>query len=120
MRKALTMALIFGAIVIGAGPVAAHHSFALFDNDKTVPLEGTVKSFEWTNPHSWIVLEVLGENRAVQEWRIELPAASLLAREGWNKFYVKPGEKIVVRINPLKDGGHGGSLESFTPDEPHR
>jgi Family of unknown function (DUF6152) len=101
--------------LLAAGPAAAHHSFAMFDNQKTVTLEGTVKSFEWTNPHSWITLEVVAENNKVDEWDIELPAAALLAREGWNKFYLKPGEKISVQINPLKDGGRGGSLESFTP-----
>ena len=112
-------AAALGAIAC-ATPAMAHHSFALFDSQKTVALEGTVKSFDWTNPHSWIVLEVMGANNAVEEWQIELPAAALLAREGWNKFYVRPGEKIAVHINPLKDGRRGGALESFSSDEPRQ
>jgi hypothetical protein len=93
----------------------AHHSFALFDTTKSVTLEGTVKRFEWTNPHSWIFLNVTGPQNATEEWTIELPAAGALAREGWHAKYLTAGERIVVRINPLKNGQKGGSLESFTP-----
>ncbi len=99
-----------------AMPAAAHHSFALFDVSKTVALEGTVKKFEWTNPHSWITLEVIGPQNSVDEWLIELPPAGALAREGWNRNFVKVGERLVVHINPLKDGGKGGSLEGFSFD----
>jgi hypothetical protein len=118
MRKALHFRVL-GLLAPAAAvflPLAAtaHHSFALFDVTKTVPLEGTVKSFEWTNPHSWITLEVPGQ-QALDEWVIELPSASTLAREGWNKNYVKVGEKLILRVNPLKNGKNGGSLESFAP-----
>ena len=98
-----------------ATPATAHHSFALFDVEKHVMLEGKVKKFEWTNPHSWITLEVVGANNRAEDWLIELPAAGALAREGWNKNFVKEGERISVRINPLKDGTRGGALESFAP-----
>jgi len=120
MRKALS-ALAVAALGLLAGltalpqPATAHHSFALFDVSKTVSLQGTVKKFEWTNPHSWITLEVPGPRNAVDEWLIELPAAGALAREGWNKNYIKEGEKLILRVNPLKDGRKGGSLESFAP-----
>jgi hypothetical protein len=96
-----------------AAPAAAHHSFALFDASKTITLEGKVKEFEWTNPHSWIHLIVIGDNNQAEEWLIELPAAASLARDGWNKNYVKPGERLSVRINPLKNGMKVGSLQTF-------
>jgi hypothetical protein len=114
MRKALSLLGILG-LVITAGPVAAHHSFALFDMNKTVSLEGTVKAFEWTNPHTWITLAVANEQKATEDWLIELPSAGALAREGWNKNYIKAGERLILRVNPLKDGRKGGSLQSFTP-----
>lgn len=123
MRKALLamtaamLGLVAGALAFSV-PASAHHSFALFDDSKTVALEGTVKKFEWTNPHSWITLEVLGPGNMVDEWMIELPSAGALAREGWNKNFVKVGEKLIMRVNPLKNGGKGGSLESFTPFGP--
>jgi Family of unknown function (DUF6152) len=103
--------------VTGAVPAFAHHSFALFDMEKSLTLEGTVKQFDWTNPHSWIRLVVVTENNQPEEWMIELPAAASLAREGWNKNYLKVGERISVRVNPLKNGTKGGSLQSFRPED---
>ena len=101
--------------LVGALPASAHHSFAMFDMTKSVRLEGTVKRFEWTNPHSWIFLEVAGPGATVEQWTIELPAAGVLAREGWNKNYLRVGERVVLHVNPLKDGRKGGNLESFVP-----
>jgi hypothetical protein len=123
MRKALC-AMTLAMLGIAAGllaispPAMAHHSFALFDTSKTVSLEGTVKKFDWTNPHSWITLEVLEPDSTVTEWLIELPAAATLARDRWHKNYLKPGEKLIMRVNPLKDGRKGGALESFRPEAP--
>ena len=119
MRRFIAFAVLgtTGLCFSGNLPAAAHHSFALFDVTKTVALEGTVKRFEWTNPHSWITLEVLGPRNQADEWLIELPPAGVLAREGWNKNFVKVGEKLSVHVNPLKNGGKGGSLESFSFDE---
>jgi hypothetical protein len=102
-------------LLAASQPAEAHHSFALFDMTKTVSLEGTVKKFEWSNPHSWITLQVAGPGNSLEEWMIELPAAGTLAREGWNKNFVKTGEKLIMRVNPLKDGKRGGALTSFTP-----
>jgi hypothetical protein len=113
MRKAFALAAGF---LLLAHAAAAHHSFALFDETKTLSLEGTVKKFEWTNPHSWITFEVMGPQNSASEWLIELPAAGVLAREGWNKNFVKAGEKLILRVNPLKNGGNGGTLESFAPE----
>ena len=120
MRKALcamtvTISVAAGLLVVSQ-PAAAHHSFALFDIKTTVSLEGTVRRFDWTNPHSWITLDVPGPDNTVAQWMIELPAAGTLAREGWNKNYVKVGERLILRVNPLKDGRKGGMLQSFRAD----
>lgn len=112
---ALLAALGIGG-VMGAVPATAHHSFALFDMKKSVRLEGTVKRFDWTNPHSWILLEVIGPQAMAEEWTIELPSAGRLAREGWHKNYVRAGERVVVNINPLRGGQRIGSLESLMPE----
>ena len=109
------VALVGLSTLMGIAPAVAHHSFAMFDMTKSVRLEGTVQRFEWTNPHSWIFLEVAGPGAAVEQWTIELPAAGLLAREGWNKNYVRVGERVILHVNPLKDGRKGGNLESFVP-----
>ena len=116
-RFSIAMFGFIGAsLSLEATPVAAHHSFALFDVTKSVMLEGKVKQFDWTNPHSWIHLVVIGANNQPEEWLIELPAAATLSRDGWNKNYLKVGEQLSLRINPLKNGMKGGSLQSFRPD----
>jgi hypothetical protein len=115
----LMLGLVGASLLLGTMPASAHHSFALFDVTKSVMLVGKVKEFEWTNPHSWIHLTVIGANNQPEEWLIELPAAASLARDGWNKNYLKAGERLSLRINPLKNGMKGGSLQSFRtqPDE---
>ena len=117
-RRAMVLGFACAGSMGSVIPAEAHHSFALFDMTKSVMLEGTVKRFEWTNPHSWIFLDVIGAQNISEEWLIELPAAGALAREGWNANYLTAGERIIVRINPLRDGTRGGSLESFTPGSP--
>ena len=108
-----TLRLVGATLLLGANPATAHHSFALFDQTKSVRLEGTVKQFDWTNPHSWIHLAVVGANNQTEEWLIELPASAALAREGWNKNYLRPGERISVQVSPLKNGMKGGALQNF-------
>ena len=117
LRSHSMAALIILALggLMNATPAAAHHSFAMFDMTKSVRLEGTVKRFDWTNPHSWIFLEVVGPGATTEQWTIELPSAGALAREGWNKNYLRVGERVILHVNPLKDGRNGGNLESFVP-----
>jgi hypothetical protein len=104
----------FGGL-LGTTSATAHHSFAMFDLTKSVRLEGTVKRFDWTNPHSWIFLEVVAPGSTTEQWTIELPSAGALAREGWNKNYLRVGERVILHVNPLKDGRKGGNLEAFVP-----
>ena len=99
--------LILAALAI-AGPVSAHHSFAMFDQTKTVVLKGKVLEFQWTNPHSWIELEVPNGHGALDKWSIELNSPNNLARQGWKRTMLKPGDVVTVTINPLRDGRKGG------------
>ena len=102
MTKAIFLAGL-GLLVAGA-PAAAHHSFAMFDQKKVVTLEGTVTQFQWTNPHSFLELDVPGNGH----WSIELNSPNNLKRQGWTRSALKPGDKVTVRLNPLRDGQHGG------------
>ena len=102
------------AALLAAAPAAsfAHHSFAMYDQTKIVTLNGTVKSFEWTNPHSviWVLTPVGGGEPDL--WSVELPTSpGNLTRMGWSKRSLNPGDKVAVDINPLRDGRHGGSLK---------
>jgi hypothetical protein len=115
-RQSIALLAVLGLSgLIGTTPATAHHSFAMFDMTKSLRLEGTVQRFEWTNPHSWIFLEVVGPEATTEQWTIELPAAGVLVREGWTKTYLRPGERVVLHVNPLKDGRRGGNLERFVP-----
>jgi hypothetical protein len=97
------------AAVLVSTPVLAHHSFAMFDSGKDQVLEGTVKEFQWTNPHSWVQVNVMEDGKMV-EYSVEGGSPNGLARRGWTRNSLKPGEKVTITIHPLKDGGKGGSF----------
>jgi hypothetical protein len=99
------------AILAHGLPAEAHHSGAMFDDDKTVTLTGTVKVFQWTNPHCWIQVQVPGEGGPV-EWSVEMGAPVELFRGGWRPGTLKGGEKITVDIHPMRDGTRGGLFVS--------
>ena len=104
MRRVAILAA--GLALVGA-PALAHHSFAMFDQTKQMTLEGTVREFQWTNPHSFIELDVPNGGR-VQHWSIELNSPNNLTRQGWRRTSLKAGERISVRIAPLRNGHPGG------------
>ena len=105
VRRLLTTAL--AAAGLAAVPALAHHSFAMFDQTKVMTLEGTVHEFQWTNPHSFIELDVTSGGRT-QRWSIELNSPNNLTRQGWRRTSLKAGEHISVRIAPLRNGRTGG------------
>ena len=113
--KALGVAGI--AVAMYAIPAVAHHSFAMFDASKTMTLEGTVKEFHWTNPHSWIFLTVANAGGQLTQWAIELGSPSGLVRRGWVSKSITPGMNVKVVIHPLRDGTAGGQFLGVTlPD----
>jgi hypothetical protein len=91
-----------------AVPAQAHHSMAMFDQTKTVTLKGTVKQFQWTNPHCYIQLTVKDASGAEKEWSLEMGAPMYLYAKGWRPAVLKPGMAISVTINPLRNGDPGG------------
>lgn len=108
-----------GVAVMGLSMTAAsaHHSFAMFDADKSIKIEGTVKEFQWTNPHSWILMNVTNAQGGQDQWAIEMGAPGGLARQGWVPKTLTPGMKVSAIIHPLKDGTHGGQFMAITlPD----
>lgn len=95
------------AVLACAAPALAHHSFAMFDQTKIMTLDGTVQDFQWTNPHTFIDINVTNGGKTVL-WALELNSPNNLTRQGWHRTVLKPGDKIEVRFNPLRDGKHGG------------
>jgi len=113
--KALGLAGI--VVVMFAVPAIAHHSFAMFDAEKSKTLDGTVKEFQWTNPHSWILMTVNSAEGKAEQWAIEMGGPAGLARQGWVPKTLTPGMKIQTVIHPLRDGTNGGQFMAVTlPD----
>lgn len=92
----------------------AHHSFAMFDQTKQVTLTGTVTVFEWTNPHAYIEIDVPDEKGGITHWSVEMGSPSILMQSGWKFKDLKHGDKITVKLSPLRDGKPGGLLVQAT------
>lgn len=114
----LVVSSLAGVVAVAiAGAASAHHSFAMFDRSKEIVLTGVVKEFQWTNPHTFVQLAVPGPNGTTVEWSIESSSPSSLARQGWKRTSLKAGDQVVLTINPLRSGEHGGNfLQAKFPD----
>jgi len=105
-----------GALLATAGAFA-HHSFAMFDRDKEVVLTGTIREFQWTNPHAFIEINVPNDKGETEHYSIEMNSPNNLTRQGWKSSMLKNGDKVVVTMNPLRDGKRGGLFVAITfPD----
>jgi len=105
---------VLAAAVALAIPVLAHHSFTMFDTTKQITIIGTVTEFQWTNPHSYIEIDVPDESGAIKHWSIEMGSPSILQQSGWKFSSLKKGDKTTLVINPLKTGLAGGFLNTAT------
>lgn len=106
----MTKRLIASLALAGAAaaiPASAHHSFAMFDQKEMMTLDGAVVEFQWTNPHAFIELGVPVDGK-VQRWAIELNSPNNLKRQGWKRNSLKRGDRVLVRVAPLRDGKQGG------------
>ena len=103
-RIAVAVSLVAG----GAGLALAHHSFAAFDMTKDQTVTGTVQKFNYTNPHTWIWLDVPNGHGGVDTWGFEGMSPNYLSRRGWSRNTLKPGDSVTVTFRPMKDGEKGG------------
>jgi len=108
---------LFAFVLLMMTAAVAHHSFTMFDNTRMVTIAGTIKEFQWTNPHTFTWIDVRNEQGATETWGIEGMSPNYLGRRGWTKNTLKPGDKVSIIIYPLKDGQHGGTfLRCTLPD----
>jgi hypothetical protein len=113
VRLACAGVLAFSA----AGIAQAHHSFAMFDTSKKVTVTGTVRQFQWTNPHCYIQLIAKDKSGKEVEWSMEMGAPMYLYSNGWRPRTLKAGDKVSVTINPLRNGQPGGVvIDASTAD----
>jgi hypothetical protein len=116
MKRFLTAG--FAAILMAIStPAYVHHSGAMFDRAKEITITGTVSEFTWTNPHSSFKVDVTDPNGKVDVWAIEMNGPNNIVRLGWKRTTIKKGDKVSVRINPLRNGQPGGWYLGITlPD----
>ena len=109
MITMMVRALLLSSVLISL-ELHAHHSPSMFDYSKELTLTGTVRLFQWTNPHSYIQLLVVGDDGTEQEWSLEMGANFYLYNLGWRPSTVKPGDELTVAVVPLRSGKQGTGL----------
>jgi hypothetical protein len=98
-----TARVVFAGLVLcGTGAASAHHSGSMFDQDHKITLSGTVRQFQWTNPHCYIQLMVPDKAGHPEEWSLEMAAPLYLQQRGWRPNTLKPGDKVTVTLSPLR------------------
>jgi hypothetical protein len=113
LSKKLMMVLGLVVVLAPVVPAVAHHSFAMFDQDKLLKFdEAIVTKFSWTNPHSSVVLTVNGV-----DYLLECNSTNVMSRTGWKVNTLKVGDKVKATYYPLRNGNNGGMLKTVTlPD----
>jgi len=107
--------LLTGLTLLPAFPAIAHHSYAIYDNDKTLTLAATVEAFSWANPHTALRLVAIADHgKAETRWTIESSSPSILRRFGWTGHSVRAGDRVLVEFSPMRDGSHTGRLHTLT------
>ena len=110
MRHSFRKLALGTALLVGLLTAQAHHSAAMFDSEHTRSFTGTVREFQWTNPHSYIQLIVKNDRGQEEEWSLEMGAPVYLYNQGWRRSTVKAGDRLNVTIAPLRNGSKGGLL----------
>jgi Family of unknown function (DUF6152) len=109
------VATVFASVLaLCAAGAAAHHSAAQFDFAQRVTIEGVVKEFNVTNPHTWATVEITDDKRGTRDAEYEGHSASHFYRAGYTRDMVKVGDKIAILIAPRRDGEDGGFIQAFT------
>ena len=122
MKRQLLGLAVAASCMVAGGAAWAHHSFAMFDQDHPMELQGTVQEFKFTSPHTFVLLEVKGSDGSPTVWNLEGASPSALVREGWSSKTLKPGDELKMTIDPLRSGAPGGSWSekktSFSSGQP--
>ncbi|MBN4053369.1 hypothetical protein JYT97_00630 [Haliea sp. AH-315-K21] len=108
LLKKIICVLVLMPMAMNSG--YAHHSFAMFDADNPIELAGTIVEWQYSNPHTFIILNVIGENGDATEWTLEGRSPSAIYRLGWTPESLQAGDKVIINVNPLHSGEAGGSF----------
>ena len=103
-RRACVGLLMGVCLAFASAPALAHHSAAMFEEKKTITVEGVVKEFQFTNPHSWLLVDVKDKSGKVTTWGFEAEGPSTLQRAGIRPSEFPVGTKLTITGRPMKDG----------------
>jgi hypothetical protein len=110
MKTICMLASLAIAAAVLVTPVWAHHSGAGFNSTEVVELKGTIKEFQFKNPHTWVQVLVPDANGKVTEWSLEWGSPNSLGRQGYRPSTFPAGAKVTVRLNPMKNGSPAGGF----------
>lgn len=108
MKTARLLSLLL--LGLAAGSALAHHSDAMFERAKVLELSGTIKEFQFTNPHTWVQVVVKNDKGESVEWSLEWGSPNQLGRQGIRPSTFPAGAEVTIRANPMKDGSAGGAF----------
>jgi hypothetical protein len=107
----LGVLLVVGMALASVVPALAHHSGAMFEEKKTITVQGVVKEFQYTNPHSWLLVDVTGPDGKVTTWGFEAEGPSTLQRAGIRPSDFKVGTTIEITGRPMNNGSPAATWE---------
>lgn len=107
---------VAGILFLASGrPALAHHAFSSeFDESMPITLQGVVTRVDWENPHVHYYVDVTGPDGVVVNWTCETGGPNRLAKRGWTRDSLKPGDKVIVHGYPAKDASHSADGRQVT------
>jgi len=105
MRRSVALVVFTALVLAGASSVVdAHHSGTMFDEKKEVTIEGVVKEFQYTNPHSWLLVDVTNPDGTITTWGFEAEGPTTMMQRKVRRSDFAPGTKVRITGHPMKDG----------------
>lgn len=108
--RLLVVGAALAALCLAARPSYAHHGSSAYDFTKLITTKATVTFLEWGNPHCILHFDARDEKGAVTSWSLEMYNPLWMARAGWTKETLKPGDEIVATFHPAKNGSANGYI----------
>ncbi len=114
LQKQIRSLAVLGVAAALAAPALAHHSFAMFDNTRSITLRGKVSKYQWTNPHAYLEVDAEQAGSGTKHYTLEMTSINMMSRGGWTSRTIKQGDVVTVVAAPLRDGRAGGLVLEVT------
>jgi len=114
LQPPMRVLALLGAAAALAAPALAHHSFAMFDNTRSITLHGKATTYQWTNPHAYLEVDAEQAGGGTRHYTLEMTSINMMSRGGWTSRTIKSGDMVTVIVAPLRDGRPGGLVLEVT------